>query len=88
MELVEVFADDGNRARRRGESRWPLARALPSAVVAPVEEDLDALAVDADEHLVRVDLAAERGDAEDVVGHGALDRRCRAIPELISSDFK
>jgi len=57
-------------------------------VVAPVEEDLDALAVDADEHLVRVDLAAERGDAEDVVGHGALDRRCRAIPELISSDFK
>jgi len=68
MELVEVFADDGNRARRRGESRWPLARALPSAVVAPVEEDLDALAVDADEHLVRVDLAAERGDAEDVRG--------------------
>ena len=61
---------------------------LTSAVVALVEEDLDALAVDADEHLVRVDLAAERGDAEDVVGHGALDRRCRAIPELISSDFK
>ena len=38
-------------------------------MVAPVEEDLDALAVDADEHLVvRVDLAAERGDAEDVRG--------------------
>ncbi|CAD6205095.1 unnamed protein product [Miscanthus lutarioriparius] len=29
MELAEVFADDGNRARRRGGSGRPLARALP-----------------------------------------------------------
>jgi hypothetical protein len=42
-------------------------------VVAPVEEDLNALAVDADEHVMRVALATERGDAEDVVGHGTLD---------------
>jgi len=46
-------------------------------VVAPVEEDLNALAVDPDEHIMQVALAAERGDAEDVVGHGALDRRAR-----------
>lgn len=43
------------------------------AVVAPIEEDLDALAVDADEHLVQVALAAEQGDAEDVAGHDAVD---------------
>ena len=42
-------------------------------MVAPVEEDLNALAVDPDEHIMQVALAAERGDAEDVVGHGALD---------------
>jgi hypothetical protein len=64
---------------RRGEVDLGSHRPAPylrcSAVVAPVEEDLDSLAVDAVEHLVRVALTAERGDAEDVVGHGDLDLR-------------
>ncbi|XP_066361367.1 argininosuccinate synthase, chloroplastic-like [Miscanthus floridulus] len=61
---------------------WPR---LTSAVVAPVEEDLDALAVDADEHLVRVDLAASKSYA-----FGRLDRCLKVslleehVGELIS----
>ena len=42
-------------------------------LVGAVEEDLDAPAVDAHEHLARVALAAGPGDPEDLVGHGALE---------------
>jgi hypothetical protein len=62
------------RPRRRG----PLAvarHALEGAdLVGTVEEDLDAPAVDAHEHLARavaLGLAAEPGDPEDLIGHGA-----------------
>jgi hypothetical protein len=56
-------------------STRPLARhALEGAdLVGTVEEDLDAPAVDAHEHLawaVALGLAAEPGDPEDLVGHG------------------
>lgn len=75
------------------EEAGPLAvarHALEGAyLVGAVEEDLDALAVDAHEHLARVALAAGPGDLEDLVGHGALElghgERARvhvATPEL------
>jgi hypothetical protein len=58
-------------------------------LVGAVEEDLDALAVDAHEHLARVALAAGLGDPEDLVGHSDLElghgERARAhvaAPEL------
>jgi len=79
----------GESAKEAG----PLAvarHALEGAdLVGAVEEDLDALAVDAHEHLARVALAAGPGDPEDLVGHGALElghgERARvhvAAPEL------
>ena len=79
----------GESAKEAG----PLAvarHALEGAdLVGAVEEDLDALAVDAHEHLPRVALAAGPGDPEDLVGHGALElghgERARvhvAAPEL------
>lgn len=68
-------------AGEAAEEAWPLAvagHALEGAdLVGAVEEDLDALAVDAHEHLAVVALAAAAaagpGDPEYLVGHGALE---------------
>jgi hypothetical protein len=71
-ELLDVAV--GEAAQEAG----PLAvarHALEGAdLIGTVEEDLDAPTVDAHEHLARavaLGLAAELGDLEDLVGHGA-----------------